>query len=130
MDLLTSLAIINIHKIKVRFILMLSTFYYTTVILAFISTPTDIFVCCFQGGLILLVLVLLFKIAHKNVSRTLAVEVGGETTIYGVLPGRILTVISNLCIPAIPEKLPVVPLGTFQNLGPHQDSVYTLYGSS
>lgn len=30
-----------------------------------------------KGGLILLVLVLLFKIAHKNVSRTLAVEIGG-----------------------------------------------------
>ena len=44
------------------------------------------FVCYFQGGLILLVLVLLFKIAHKNVSRTLAVEVGGKTIISVVLP--------------------------------------------
>ena len=31
-----------------------------------------------KGGLILLVLVLLCKIAHKNISRTLAVEIGGE----------------------------------------------------
>ena len=31
-----------------------------------------------KGGLILLLLVLLCKIAHKNISRTLAVEIGGE----------------------------------------------------
>ena len=43
------------------------------------------FVHCLQGGLILLVLVLLFKIAHKNVSRTLAVEIGGKITM--MVPG-------------------------------------------
>lgn len=62
------------------------------------STPILHFICCFQGGLILLVLVLLFKIAHKNVSRTLAVEIGGETIIIiqVVLPARLLTMIEKL----------------------------------
>ena len=31
-----------------------------------------------KGGLIILLLVLLLKVAHKNVSRTLAVEIGGK----------------------------------------------------
>lgn len=100
--LLTSLTIINLHELKARqsYIDFLNMFCTTegkkslslfSVILACISTLVNncYFVCCFQGGLILLVLVLLFKIAHKNVSRTLAVEVGGETIIQVVLPMRL-----------------------------------------
>jgi len=41
----------------------------------------------------------LFKIAHKNVSRTLAVEIGGESVNQVVLPERLLTMIAKLGIP-------------------------------
>lgn len=45
--------------------------HYYYVVLSWLGLPDH------KGGLIILLLVLLLKIAHKNVSRTLAVEVGG-----------------------------------------------------
>ncbi|XP_015780431.1 PREDICTED: zinc transporter 5-like [Acropora digitifera] len=45
--------------------------HYYYVILSWLGLPDH------KGGLIILLLVLLLKVAHKNVSRTLAVEIGG-----------------------------------------------------
>ncbi|XP_073242547.1 proton-coupled zinc antiporter SLC30A5-like isoform X3 [Porites lutea] len=65
-----------------------------------------------KGGLILLLLVLLCKIAHKNISRTLAVEIGGEPWgVWHTIGGKRLAALSS-CLSSV-ILLPLALLSYF-----------------